>query len=61
MLYTTKVRKWLLHSLLVIGLSLSELCGGIVGKTVLLAEITPDTSLGNESSQLIKGVEVKGH
>ncbi|ARV60537.1 hypothetical protein BZZ01_19570 [Nostocales cyanobacterium HT-58-2] len=51
---------WWLNRFFTVGLALLELYTGIIGQTVVLGEIIPDTSLGNESSLVQQGVDIRG-
>ncbi|RCJ42069.1 hypothetical protein A6770_35270 [Nostoc minutum NIES-26] len=51
---------WCSQGFLVFGLTLVQLSTGIRGESLVLADIQPDSTLGNEASQLKQGVDING-
>ncbi|MFN6566022.1 filamentous hemagglutinin N-terminal domain-containing protein [Dendronalium sp. ChiSLP03b] len=51
---------WCSQGFLVFGLTLAQLSTGIRGESLVLADIQPDSTLGNEASQLKQGVDING-
>ncbi|BAT54526.1 filamentous haemagglutinin outer membrane protein [Nostoc sp. NIES-3756] len=55
---TARVWSLGLHMTLVLGLTFFDLVSGIGSRQKVLAQIQPDTTLGNESSVLVPGVDI---